>query len=172
MTTQSHHPGHMRPRRASAPEDRPGDLPLEPAENGVEGVSAVELADRKEVQRRHEKAEPRRDEDGVLHRLLAREGVADRQKLRPRHGERVPEEERPWLENGGEIRTGVSDTPEEERDGHDESRDRPRDADVEELSLRRDRLADPDERAERPDKGREGEKVGGDASMPYRRHVR
>ena len=153
---------HRRARHAGedaqTERDRRDDR-LTPADGGAQDVSAVELPDRQQVQARHEQPEPRRHEDGMLVDGRARVGSDAPPVLRPANDQRVAEENLAGPE-GGRVRQGMGDAVEQKRDRGEEAGERPRGADVEELSLPADRLLDPNHRAESADdvqKGRRDE---------------
>ena len=116
---------------------------------------AVELADRKEVHRRHEQTEPRGHERRMLVDRSARVRFDARPALGPADEQRIVEEDGSFRQ-GPRGRTRMRDAVEKERNRRDESGERSRGADVEKHALGGDRLLDADERAE----GAEGEEPG------------
>ena len=126
------------------------------AERRVGDVPAIELAERQQVQRRGQHPEP-----GCQHHRMQvddralRDGAEDQPPHRAEEQRLADDDER--FGRGGTVTRATAYMPENERrDQHDEAGDRAGDADVEEDLARRKGLADPDDRAQRPDLQRSG----------------
>ncbi len=159
--TEAVHCGHAhhqhRPGRPAERSDRQGHgaddgCGREPAgasaEERVSDVPAIELAEREQVQRRGQQAEPR----GQPHRVhVERVAVGDRspkQALDQREEQRVAEHQAAAVvRQRDDLRSG--DASRQQRHGDDEPGQGPRYRDVEEGAGVRDRFAQANERAER-----------------------
>ena len=126
------------------------DVEGTPSEHGVGDVPAVELADREQIERRHEQPDPRREGHRVeIERQVAGDGPPH-QPLRGLVEQRfaklgAPEHRR----QRRDVRHREAD--EQRRHRHEESRERARHPHIEDLGLCRQRLADPDHGAKRPE---------------------
>ena len=122
-------------------------------------MPAVELSDGEQVQRCGEEAEP----CGKRHRMeIDGESGRGRAQDEPRHRAKQG-----WLSEFHALKVGRQE--DDIREGHadhqhwhrhDEPGDRTGDADVEELTLDRDRLPDPDERAQGSRQDGRGQEIG------------
>lgn len=155
----------QRHHRRQRDDRAPAQGPVQSRRHRVGGVAAVELADRKQVQRGHEHPDPGGTEPGVRQQGFRRaRDPADRGEER-----RLGQQEVAAVPGRRGRGLGGRDPPPGDRERDEEPRDRPGGGDVEQRAPVGDAPADPDHRAERPDEGQardeEGER-GRDAVDP------
>ncbi|HYV86812.1 MAG TPA: DNA internalization-related competence protein ComEC/Rec2 [Patescibacteria group bacterium] len=136
------------------PESR--DDTMRPGGDGVEHVSAVELADRQQVQRGGEQAEPGGREHGVQLDRSARLELEE-VRIEPVQQQAIGQADRAGLRHGCDQR-GMEEPVVENRERGGESCERPRDGHVEQRPPARERRPYPDDRSERAKDVRSGQK--------------
>ena len=140
-------------------EPQPRDEGRALAQQGIDDVAAVELADGQQVEAGQKQAEPTREAHRPEGQSHAFGGGAEKQPRQPLQEEGIAQQHAPVGVGVGNVVRAI-EAEDQHRQGHDEAGQGSRDAHVEQRATMGERALDPDERAQRSDQAGERNEEG------------